>query len=195
VRDSGCAESASVTFQELPGHTVDMLFLTLERDQIMFVKKQVGMVALALASLTMSGAALALLDTGNVVVSATLTQACEVTAGTIGFGSIAAIYSTADKEAFSTDFSVACSTGTSPKIYTDSVRAMTRTAGGSLAFVLSDSTGGADLPTNSTNAIAFTGTKNGTLQNFPLYARVLAANFRGLPVGDYSGTVAVTVAY
>lgn len=153
---------------------------------------------LAIGLLLVAGEVRAAEATGDVIVSATLSNACEVSApsAAIDFGTFAALSSTGDKSANSgSTFQVACSTSATPTIYSASTRSMTSGAS-SLPFnlCLASCTGSNDLATTSAGD-PLTITQDGTLQTVTLYGRTLATNFAGLPAGAYSQTVTVAVVY
>jgi hypothetical protein len=142
------------------------------------------------ASTAMAGA-----TTGDLVVGATLIAGCEVQAGSIAFGNIVALASTADKVADSgSTFRVACSNGASPTISTGSERIM-KFGLNSLPFTLGLSALGADTDTFPATATALVMTQNGAMQDVTIHAKVLASDFSALPIGAYTKTVVVDVAY
>jgi len=164
----------------------------------MFTKK-ISLLAVALASISFGGAALAVQTPNSTLTTdVTLTTACETNgASSIGFGNVVALLSTGDQMANSgSTFQVACSNSAAPKLYATGTRAMVN-GSDSLAFNLSLSSGADsdDLPTTSGSAQAITITQDGTKQVVALYAKTAAANFKGLPSGHYTGNVTVTVAY
>ncbi len=153
---------------------------------------------LAIGLLLGAGEVRAAEATGDVLVSATLSAGCEVSApsAAINFGTFAALTSTGDKSANSgSTFQVACSSSATPTIYSATARSMT-SGGNSLPFnlCLSSCTGSNDLAAASAGD-ALTITQDGTLQTVTLYGRVLATNFAGLPTGAYSQTATVAVVY
>lgn len=136
---------------------------------------------------------------GDMVVSASLTSACEVAAsGSIAFGSVVALASTGDKSANNTSgFTVACSSDMSPTIYSTTARAMAN-GGNSLPFALclgSSCSGANDLAATQGAANALTITKDGSMQAVALSGKILAADFKALPAGAYSQTVTINVDY
>jgi spore coat protein U-like protein len=161
-------------------------------------------VALAAAGLiSATGVAVAATTPGNLSMSATLVAGCEVSTGAaIDFGNIIALASTGDKTADSgATFKVACSSGVSPTISSGTTRSMTN--GGApaklLPFYLSMTAGAAtdDLPTSGTSQ-ALTLTQDGTPQTLTIYGRVLSTSYTGanvLPLGSYTNTMVVNVAY
>ena len=167
----------------------------------MFAKKKAGLVSLALASVVMSGAAMAVPPTvtGNVHVTADLTAACEiVSTATIDLGqNVALLNASSDKiVGNATDFKVACTTGHVPAIYSDTQRTLVKDASHSFPFSLSQTNGGAELATDHPgDAIGGGWTANGALQSVPLYVKIAKADFGSKPAGTYTRTVTMTVAY
>jgi len=164
----------------------------------MVTKKQVGLLAAALASVSMCGAAAAANADSVMTVSATLTTGCEVSpTAAISFGTFAALASTGDKTANSqSTFQVACSNSATPTIYATGTREMANGVN-VLPFKMSLTSGAAadDLPYTSGTASTLTLTQDGSLHDVVLYAKVLAADFKGLPSGAYTRNVTVSVAY
>jgi len=167
----------------------------------MFTKKQVSLLAVALASIAWGGMAAAVgTATSTMTVDATLTTACEVSATSgIHFGSFAALASVGDKFANSgSTFQVACSASATPKIYATGTRSM---ANGTFAlpFKLSLSAGAPevtdDLPATSGSSSALSLTQDGDLHDVVIYSEVDAVNFKSLPSGAYSTTVTMSVSY
>jgi hypothetical protein len=166
------------------------------------VKKKMKKILLVLAVLGlilgMRGIAMAAgTATGNMDVSATLTDSCTVSASTMAFGSIEALASTAAVTATSANLQVACTAGTSPKIWSDSTRTLVN-GGNNFAFNLSQTSGAVadDLPTTTVAAEAIIGyTATGSLITVPLYGKILPANFGSKPAGSYLRTITVSVDY
>jgi len=161
----------------------------------MFTKRQVGLVAAALASMTICGSAVAAQADSTLTVSATLTSACAVSpTSTISFGSFSTL-ATADQTADSgSTFTVACSSDLTPTIFVLGTRTIINGAN-ILPFNISLTAGAAsnDLPATGATAAALTLTKDGTAHVVPLYARLAKANFNSLPAGAYANGSAVTV--
>ncbi|HVZ45626.1 MAG TPA: spore coat protein U domain-containing protein [Ramlibacter sp.] len=135
---------------------------------------------------------------GDMSVSATLTSACEVqTSGSIDFGSVVALASTGDQAVSNaTGLTVACSNGLSPSLYSATDRNMLNGAD-QLPFDLcvADCTGSNGMGASSDAATPIDITTDGSLHAVPLYARIKAADFKGLPAGAYSKTVTINVLY
>lgn len=130
--------------------------------------------------------------------SALAVPTCTIASGaTLAFGPIVALASTGDVTTNSGGtFWVNCTSDvtTTPALYSGTERTLV-SGGNSLPFTLSAaSPGGTELATQSTGTplgIA----KNGTNQTVTLYGKVLAADFRSLPSGTYSRSIALTVEY
>jgi hypothetical protein len=163
------------------------------------MKKTLSVLAAFGFVLGMSGMAMAAgTASGTMAASATLTNSCTVSAATMTFPSSAALLSTADQTT-STDGSllVACTTGTTPSIWSDTARTLTGD-GGSFAFNLSQTSGAAadDLPIVTVSAAAIAGyTSNGDEIAVPLYGKILAANFGNKAAGTYTANILVSVNY
>jgi spore coat protein U-like protein len=162
----------------------------------MFIKKSVGLLGAALAAMSICGAAVAATSVSTMTVGATLTAGCEVSATSgISFGTFLALSSTGDKTADSgTTFKVACSSGAAPNLYAVGTREMANGAD-VLPFNLSLTAGAAadDLAAVTGTALAIT--KDGSPQDVVIYAMTRAADFKALPAGNYTTTVAMTVEY
>lgn len=164
----------------------------------MFTKRQAGLVAAALASLTIGGAAVAGTATSTMTVDATLTTGCEVTTtSAIHFGTFAALSSSGDKTADSgSTFRVACSSGAVPKIYTLSTRTLVSGAN-SFPFNLSLTSGAPsdDLPATGVTGADPGMAKDGALHDVVIYASILAADYSIKPAGAYTRAVSLQVDY
>jgi hypothetical protein len=161
--------------------------------------KKVLLGALLAAGMVMGSASVsAATATGAMTVSATLTSACTVSNSALTFASAAALTSSADVTGDTAgSLLIACTTGTSPTIWSDTVRTLVN-GGNSFAFNLSQTAGAAadDLPTTSGAAEAITGyTANGTPIAVPIYGKILAANFGSKPAGVFTKAVTLSVNY
>ena len=152
--------------------------------------------------LGMSGMAMATTTaTGTMTTSATLTNSCIVSNATMTFPSSAALLSTSDQTADTgTTLTVACTTGTTPKIWSDTTRTLSDGAGSpkTFAFKLSQTSGAVndDLPitTGAAEAIAAY-TADGSEIIVPLYGKIMAANFGNKPANTYTASITVKVDY
>ena len=166
----------------------------------MIAKKKVGLLALALASVALSGAVAATQVDSTMTVDATLVTACTVTGtSAINFGSFNALLSTGDRTANTgSSLKVACSSSASPTIFSSGTRSMSDGGIPSLLpFNLSLTAGAAanDLPSTAGTASTFALTQDGDVHDVVIYGRTLASNFAPLPSGTYSTTVTVSVVY
>jgi hypothetical protein len=161
----------------------------------MFTKQIFSLAAVSLASLVMCGTAVAATSDSNLTVNATLTSACEVSAGaTISFGSFSTL-AAADRTADSgSTFTVACSVDMAPKIFATGTRTVINGVN-TMPFNLSltSSAEADDLPATLALAVPLAVVQDGTAKVVPLYARLTKANFSSLPAGGYANGSAVTV--
>jgi hypothetical protein len=162
------------------------------------MKKTLSVLAAFGFVLGMSGMAMAATATGAMTTTATLEDSCTVSAATMTFPGFAALSSTSDQTT-DTDGSllVACTTGTTPTIWSDTVRELSG-AGGTIAFNLSQTAGAAadNLPIITGSAESITGyTATGAPIAVPLYGKILASNFGGKAAGEYTANITVSVNY
>ena len=168
----------------------------------MFTKYKIGLLAAAVTSIALSGAANAVTtQTGNLTVSATLTSACSVSASpAISFASFSTLAG-ADQTADSgTSLQVACSAGLTPVMFVSGTRTMVDGGGlNPIAFNLSLTSGAAanDLVIAIGPATSFGLTQDGAPHAVVLYARVPLANFASKVAGAYAtaAPLVVTVSY
>jgi spore coat protein U-like protein len=150
-----------------------------------------------------SSSVFAATETGSMGVSGTLVSACTVSAATLDFGdNIIALLSQGDVAADTGDtLQIACTTGTSPKIYSTTTRTLAGSGsaeGSSIAFNLSQTAGAAadNLPTTALGAEAIADyTANGAEQTVVIYGRVPVANYGNQPAGPYAATITMSVDY
>lgn len=163
--------------------------------------KKSRLVALVAALGVMSSAsAFAATESGAMTTSATLVSGCTVSAATLDFGaSIIALLSQGDVTADTgTTLQVACSTGTSPKIYSTTARTLADASTNTIAFHLSQTAGAAtdDLPNTAVGAEVISGyTANGAEQAVMIYGRIPVANYGAQPAGAYTATITMNVDY
>jgi spore coat protein U-like protein len=130
--------------------------------------------------------------------SAVSAPSCAVApSATLSFGPVVALASTGDVTTNTgSTFWINCTSDVTatPTLYSASPRTLISGAS-TLPFRLSAiSAGGADLPAAPGGApigIA----RNGSNQTVPLYGKILAADFKGLPSGIYVGTITLTLEY
>ena len=164
----------------------------------MFMKQKIGLVAVAIASMVLSGVAAAGTVNSTVTVDATLVSACSVSpTAAIHFGNITSLLAAGDKTGDSgSTFQVACSSDVSPLISNADTHTMLFGAI-PLPFNLSLVAGAAanDFPPTATGLVM---TKDGTLQTVTLDGKVLASNFTGTnakAAGAYTVNLVVAVDY
>ena len=163
------------------------------------MKKTLSVLAAFGFVLGMSGMAMAAgTATGVMTTTATLQDSCTVSAATMTFPGFAALSSTADQTADTAgSLLIACTTGTTPTIWSDSTRELSG-AGGTIAFNLSQTAGAAadNLPTVTGSAESIVGyTSTGAEIAVPLYGKILATNFGGKAAGAYTADITVSVNY
>lgn len=162
------------------------------------MKKTLSILAAFGLVLGMSGMAMAATASGTMATSATLENACTVSAATMTFPGFAALASTAAQTADTAgSLLVACTTGAVPMIWSDTARTLSG-AGGTIAFNLSQTAGASadNLPISAIAAESMAGyTPDGSAIAVPLYGRILAANFGGKAAGIYSADITVKVDY
>jgi len=123
---------------------------------------------------------------------------CTIATGaTLSFGAVVALASTGNvstNSASSLWVNCTANVTTAPALYSATARTLT-SGGNGLPFALSAVTpGGAELPTASPGAtLEFT--RNGTNQTVTLHGRIHSSNFRALPAGVYSSSIALTIEY
>jgi hypothetical protein len=136
--------------------------------------------------------------TGTMTVNATLTDSCTVSASTLTFASVAALASSSAVTGDTgSSLQIACTTGTSPTIWSDSVRTLVN-GGNNFAFNLSQTSGAAadNLPVVTGSAEAITGfTADGDTHTVMIYGKILPANFGSKPAGAYTRAVTLSVNY
>lgn len=136
--------------------------------------------------------------TGTMTTNATLTSGCTVSAATLDFGSATALTSSSDVTGDTgTSLKIACSSGTTPTIWSDTVRTLV-SGGNSFAFNLSQTSGAAtdDLPTVTGSAASIPSfTADGTEKTVMIYGKILASNFGAKPAGSYTKAVTLSVNY
>lgn len=161
----------------------------------MFTKQNGSLVAVALASLVMSGAAVAAQGDSLLTVNATLTSACAVSpTATISFGSFSTLAATDVTANSGSTFTVACSADMEPLIFATGTRSIISGAN-TIPFSLSLTAGAAsnNFPVDGANATTFGLTQDGTARAVTLYARLAKADFGSMPAGVYANGSAVTV--
>lgn len=170
--------------------------------------------ALAIAAMVMAGSAMAATttDTANLTVSATVENACAISAGALAFGTMklgvnagaGTLGTQSDKNGDTGgSISVVCTTGASATITAGmglngggTARVMKSAANDLLAYELyTDSGRGTVLGTPSSGTgISYTGTGSATTTT-DIFGRILGANIAAAPAGTYADTVAMVITY
>ena len=135
--------------------------------------------------------------TGTMTVNATLTSGCTVSASTLDFGSVSALASSSDVTGNTgTSLKIACTTGTSPTIWSGTTRELSDGTN-TIAFNLNlASNFSINLPTDTGGAVTIPSfTADGTEKTVVIYGKILAANFGGKPAGAYTKDVTLSVNY
>lgn len=138
-------------------------------------------------------------ETGFMRVNATLTNACTVSAATITFNSNSNKSNSAEITGDTGgSLRIACTTGTTPKIWSDTARTLVNN-GESFTFNLSQTPGAEtdDLPTTSAEAeLLVNYTANGSPIEVPIYGKILASNLNSkLANVDYTIPITFRVNY
>jgi hypothetical protein len=163
-----------------------------------YIQKALLGAMVATGMLVASSSAFAVTATGTMTVNATLTSGCTVSNATIDFASATALTSSSDVTGDTgSTLKIACSSGTSPMIWSDTGRTLVN-GGNSFAFNLSQTSGAAsdNLPAVTGSAEAITGfTADGTEKTVTIYGKILASNFGSKPAGSYTKAVTLSVNY
>lgn len=145
-----------------------------------------------------SGMAMAATASGTMSASAELVASCTVSDSALSFSNSDALLSGSDKIADTgTTLKVACTTGTSPLIWSSSPRLLANGLD-SFAFNLSQTAGALndDLPAETGGAEAIAGySADGSEITVPLYGKILRANFGNKPAKIYTASITVNVNY
>jgi spore coat protein U-like protein len=142
-------------------------------------------------------AAVAGTATANLTVSVTLENSCTVSEAAMDFTNTAALLSSGDQIADTgTTLKVACTTGSSPTIWSSSPRFLV-SGPNSIPFNLSQESGAAldDLPTAAPGEAISGYIADGTEKVVPLFSKILALNFGDEPASMYTANITVSVNY
>ena len=167
----------------------------------MLKKRKIGLLAAAVASVALSGAAGATTATGNLTVNAVLTSACSVSAApAISFASFSTLAGVDQQANTGTSLQIACSAGLTPVMFVPGARTMVDGGGlNPISFNLSLTAGAVadDLAIAIGPALSFGLTQDGAPHAVVLYARVPVANFASKAAGAYAtaAPLVVTVSY
>ncbi len=156
----------------------------------------------ALRTLALTGAAVAAIaaqpalaaDTAELGVSATVTEACNVTTSPVAFGSIDV--TTAGNVDATGGFSVICTSGTA---WTAAADAGNGTGASTAARKMMDGSNILNYALynevgRTTNFVSATGTGTGAAQASTIYGRV-ASGQTGVPAGSYADSVTISLTY
>lgn len=152
-------------------------------------------------ALTINNAAMAETASGMMTVSATLGEACSVSASTMTFPSISPFATTDAVADTAGSLMIACTAATSPLIWSDTPRILTGPGAGivEIPFSLGQTT--VTALTNALpvivagEAIAAPFVANGTEQAVPLHGLIKAADYAGKAPGLYSTVITINVNY
>lgn len=152
-------------------------------------------------ALSMSNATMAETASGDMTVSATVGEACSVSASTMTFPAISP-FATADAVADTAgSLMIACTAATSPLIWSDTPRILTGPGAGvvEIPFSLGQTT--VTALTNALpvivagEAIAAPFVANGTEQAVPIHGLIKAVDYSGKAPGLYSTVITINVNY
>jgi spore coat protein U-like protein len=164
--------------------------------------------AVAMAAMSLAGAAFADTDTASLTVSATVQNACAISAGTLDFGTLTlgvnaglGTVTAANHDADSgATISIVCTNGASAAITADlglqptgSVRKMI-SGSDLLAYELYTTAGRTTVLDATTGSIPYTGTGAATTDK-AVYGRIAGAQLGAAKAGSYSDTVAMLITY
>lgn len=165
------------------------------------MNKKLTILALLAAALSMSNAAMAQTSSGTMTVSATVDAGCSVSAATMVFPAISS-FAVSDVVADTAgSLLIACTTGTTPLLWSDSPRVLTGPGAGvpEIPFSLGQTTATAltdALPIVAAGeAIAAPFVADGTEQSVPLHGLIKAADYVGKDPGLYSTSITINVEY
>jgi len=165
------------------------------------MNKKLTILALLGAALSMSNAAVAQTASGTMTVSATVAEACSVSASTMTFPAISSFSDTDVVADTAGSLLIACNSGTTPLIWSDSTRVLSGPGAGvdTIPFSLGQTSATAltdALPIISTGeAIAAPFVADGTEQAVPLHGLIKAADYAGKAPGLYSTSITINVEY
>jgi len=165
------------------------------------MNKKLTILAALGVTLSMSNAAMAASASGTMTVSATVSGGCTVSAASMTFPAISTFADTDVNADTAGSLMIACSTGTTPLLWSDTPRILTGPGAGivEIPFSLGQTT--ATVLTNALpiivagEAIAAPFTADGTEQAVPLHGLIKAADYLGKAPGVYSASIAINVNY
>jgi len=165
------------------------------------MNKKLTTLALIGVALSMSNAVMAVTVSGTMTVSATVGAGCTVSAATMVFPAISSFADTDVVADTAGSLLIACTTGTTPLIWSESPRVLTGPDAGlvEIPFSLGQTT--ATALTNALpiivagEAIAAPFVADGTEQAVPLHGLIKAADYLGKAPGLYTATITINVNY
>jgi hypothetical protein len=163
----------------------------------MVIKEKFGLVAAAVAAITMSTSAVALQSDSALTVSATLVGGCAVSAASsITFTPFSTLATGNQTSNTAASFTVACSSDAVPKIFATGTRTLVGATAIPINLSLTAGAAANDLPATLALAQALTLVQDGTPKVVPLYAAILYANYAGRAAGTYtSAAITLSVSY
>lgn len=165
------------------------------------MNKKLAILAAIGVALSMSNVAMAATASGTMTVSATVGEACSVSAATLTFPEISAFAVSNIVGDTAGSLLIACTALTTPLIWSDSPRVMTGPGAGvvEIPFSLGQTTATAltdALPIIvAGEAIAAPFVADGTEQSVPLHGLIEAADYAGKAPGVYTALITINVNY
>lgn len=152
-------------------------------------------------ALSMSNLATAATASGTMTVTATLSEACSVSAATMTFPPISPFAVTDVVADTAGSLQIACTALTTPLLWSDSPRILTGPGAGVVEIPFSLGQTPATALTDALpvipagEAIAAPFVANGTEQAVPLHGLIRAADYAGLAPGIYTASITINVNY
>ena len=165
------------------------------------MNKTLTMIAALGCTLSMSNTVIAATASGTMTVSATVIEACSVSAATMVFPAISPFATTDVVADTAGSLMIACTALTTPLIWSDSPRVLKGPGAGviEIPFSLGQTPATAltdALPIIATGeAIAAPFVANGTEQSVPLHGLIKAADIAGKEPGLYTAIITINVNY
>lgn len=165
------------------------------------MNKKLAILAVFGVAFGMSNTAMAATESGTMTVSATVSEACSVSAATMTFPPISTFAVTDVVADTSGSLLIACTAQTTPLIWSDSPRILTGPGAGTVTipFRLGQTPAAAltdALPIIAAGeAIAAPFVADGTEQAVPLHGLIKAADYAGLAPGLYTASITINVSY
>lgn len=149
----------------------------------------------------MSNVAMAQTASGTMTVSATVSEACSVSAATMTFPAISLFANTDVVADTAGSLLISCTAATSPLIWSDSPRVLTGPGAGIEEIPFSLGQTSVTALTNALpvivagEAIAAPFVADGTEQAVPLHGLIKAADYAGKAPGLYTASITINVSY